>query len=174
MKTHKIKGSHPYELGINLFDLQKILFLKSVTAPPDWNKSVITSLRPDPEKETIDVDFEIGRSKVHYTFYKESFDYEMQDISGGPLEYPERAKRWTLENALDWITQAGRRDERPITTENLPRDVEWFVQQFAKAMNRPPTPDEIAQAYSMCPVQKYERGITEKQAREAYKQIGGE
>jgi len=172
--VYEIKGEHEYELGINLFDLCKILHLKKLRKPQGWDRSPITRIEPHPEEEKLEVDFETKRSKVHYVFHKYKFEYHMQDADGGPIDSPEKAKGWTLRAALDWIQDAARREERPITEETLAKDVEWFLTQYIRTIGRPPTPEEIKEAYAMCPIQRYERGITREQAEKVYRMLGGE
>jgi len=177
--TYKIKGSHPYEAGINLFDLCKLMYLKSIYTPSEWEQrrsstSPIIELKPQPETESLKVTFEVGRSRAEYTFHPDSFDYEMHDVDGQTLDNPKKAKKWTLENALDWIHEAAIREERPIAEEDLPQDLEWFLGKFAEIKHRPPTPEEVETAYGMLPLRSYKRGITLKQAKEALKRLAVE
>lgn len=162
--TLYVDGTHPFQPGINLHDLLKIITLKCVTVPLNWTHSPITSISTNPKKETVKAVYEMGESKVEYTFHIDSFTYHMTDLKEQPLRKPESARTWTQRSAMDWIQQANRRTEEAMLLEEVPKDAEWFIRMFKSACGRTPTTEEFQKAYAMCPIATYRRGLTKKEA----------
>jgi len=112
MTRKKIHGFHPYEQGIDLRQLQRLLEQKSVTYPQGWTESPVKNPR-----RAIEVDFAIGSTKTHYTFRENGYEYTIQDAQGQPIRKPKAARHFAIKNALFWLQHAGKRGRENDETE---------------------------------------------------------